>query len=157
MARHRPGQHGRTHRRHRLRRDELLHLLRRIRNGWRLENHQQRHYFPANFRNVFGCIHWRYSYRSIESRHRLGWHWRSEQSPQCKLRRRHLQIHRRRKNFRAHGSRRFTNHRAHRHRSKRCKCRLRGRTRTLVRAEQDAGHLQDDRWRQNLEQCEVHR
>ena len=73
------------------------------------------------------------------------------------LRRRHLQVHRRRTHVDAHGAARDAAHRPRHHRPGRSRHRLRGRARASLGAQRRARRVQDDRRRPDLDQREVRR
>ena len=81
----------------------------------------------------------------------------SQQPPELVLRRRRLQVDRRRQDVRERRPQGHTDHRAHRRAPEGSEHRLRRGARAPVRAEHRTRTLQDDRRRQDLDEYEVHR
>ena len=92
-----------------------------------------------------------------EPRRHLRRHRRAEQPPELVVRRRHLQVDRRRQDVRVRRPEGNAEHRPRRRPPEGSEHRLRRRARASVRAERRARPVQDDRRRQDLDEHEVHR
>ncbi len=157
MAVDRPGRHGRTRGRHRRRREQSLDLLRGLRNRRHLEDRQQRHHVDANLRRVPGRLHRRHRAGTVEPQHHLRRHGRAQQPSELVVRRRRLQVQRRREEVRVRGTERNAVHReggrapqGPQHGLRRC-------GRPSLRAKPGAWSVQVDRRRQDLDEHQVHR
>ena len=150
MALHRPGRHGRPHHRPLRLRGRPDHLLGRHRLGRAAQDRQQRHHLRASVRQGSDRLHRRRVRRAVEQEHRLGRH-RREQPAQLRLvRRRRLQVDRRRQDLEEHGAEEVVPDRPDRRPSEEPGHRLRRRPRPAVRPERGARPVQDDRRRQDL-------
>ncbi len=154
---HWSGEHGRPHRRLRRRERRPVHHLHRVRDGRRLEDDQQRHHLDADLRHVLGLLDRRDRRRSEEPERAVGRHGRGEQPAELLVRRRHLQVDRRRQDVRQPGAQGDSEHRADRDRPEGLEHRLRGSHRPPVRPEPRTRPLQDDRRRQGVDPGESDR
>ena len=134
-----------------------VHLLCRIRHRRHLEDHQQRHDLDADLRQVSGVVDRRHRARAVEPEHHLRRHRRAEQPPELVVRRRRLQVDRRRQGIRVRRAEGNADHRPRRRPPEGSEHRLCRGGRAPVRTEPRARALQDHRRRQDLDEHEVHR
>ena len=152
LAVHRPGQHGRPHHRHLRLRGRPDHLLGRHRLRRPAQDDQQRRHLRAPVRQGGDRLHRRRLRRPVGQEHRLGRHRREQPAQLRLLRRRRLQVHRRRQELEEHGAEEDLPDRQDRHPPEEPGHRLRRRPRPALRPERGARPVQDDRRRQDLGQ-----
>ena len=157
VALHRPRHHGRPHRRLLRLRGRSLHLLGRHRLRRPAQDHQQRRHLRAPVRPRKHRLRRRRLRGPVRPQHRLGRHRREQPAQLRLLRRRRLQIDRRRQDLEEHGAEEVFPDRPHRHPSQGPEHRLRRRPRPALRTQRGARPVQDDRRRQDVEQGPVHR
>ena len=143
--------------RHCRRRKQPVHHLHRVRDGGRVEEHEQRDHLDADLRRAAGDVDWRHRDRAVGPQRRLRGHGRAQQSSEFVVRRRRVQVGRRRQDVRVRRVERDADDRAHRRPSEGSERRVRGGAGPPVRTEQGARPLQDDGRRQELDEHEVHR
>ena len=114
--------------------DESVALLRRGRVGRRVEDDQRRHHLDAGLRQRRLLLDRRDHARPEESAHCLGRHRREQQPAQRLVRRRRLQVGRRRQDLEKRRPQNFRAHRHDRHRPARLEHRLRRRAGAAVGA-----------------------
>jgi hypothetical protein len=122
-----------------------------------VEDHEQRHDLDADLRSPRRGLDRRHRPDALAARSGLGRHRRAQQSPELELRRRHLQVTRRRTHVDPYGAPRDAAHRPRHHRPRRSRHRLRGRDGAVVGTQRRARRVQDGRWRPDLDERESHR
>ena len=127
------------------------HLLGRHRRRRPAQDDQQRHHLRAPVRQGSDRLDRRRVRRPVEQEHRLGRHRREQPAELRLLRRRRLQVDRRRQDLEEHGAQEDVPDRQDPDPSQEPGHRLRRRARPALRAERGARPVQDDRRRQDLE------
>ena len=150
LALDRPGQHGRPHHRPRGLRGRPELLLRRHRVGRAAQDDQQRLHLRAPVRQGSDRVDRRRRRGADRPQHRLGRHRRGQPAQLRLLRRRRLQVDRRRQDLEEHGPQEVVPDRQDRHPSQGPEHRLRRRPRPALRPQRGTRPLQDHRRRQDL-------
>ena len=119
--------------------------------GRGLEDHQRRHHLDTDLRRPGLLLDRSPRHRPQGPAHGLGGNRRAQQPAERRLRRRRLQVHRRRENLDQHRPQAVGQHRPHRDRSAQQRCRICRRAGTALVRRRRAWRVQDQRWRRHLD------